>query len=103
MGGVVAWEIAQQLHADGQQVGLLALLETWPPTCAPRRPARVGPRGLAMLEFVVSRLRLYFETLWRLHGRQQLWYLHQRMAVVARRVAQHDLLGGNRPDSIYRS
>ena len=31
MGGVVAWEMARQLREAGQEVGLLALLETWPP------------------------------------------------------------------------
>jgi thioesterase domain-containing protein len=30
-GGLVAFEMAQQLHKEGHQVGLLALLETWVP------------------------------------------------------------------------
>src|SRR5205823_2243155 len=31
-GGVVAFEMAQQLHAQGQTVALLALLDSWAPT-----------------------------------------------------------------------
>jgi thioesterase domain-containing protein len=31
-GGVIAFEMAQQLHAAGQQVSLLALLDSWLPT-----------------------------------------------------------------------
>ncbi|MEZ4593251.1 MAG: SDR family NAD(P)-dependent oxidoreductase [Chloroflexota bacterium] len=37
MGGEVAYEMAQQLHAQGQQVGLLALLDTYNPEFARRR------------------------------------------------------------------
>ncbi len=42
MGGVVAYEMAQQLRAAGEHVGLLALLESWPPvtTLAPGAHAR---------------------------------------------------------------
>ena len=29
MGGTIAFEMAQQLHAEGQQVGLLALFDTY--------------------------------------------------------------------------
>ena len=31
IGGIVAWEMAQQLSAKGEKVALLAMLETWPP------------------------------------------------------------------------
>ncbi len=36
-GGVVAFEVARQLRAAGDQVGLVALIDTWAPTAA-RRP-----------------------------------------------------------------
>src|SRR5262249_24350348 len=54
MGGVVAYEMAQQLHAAGQQVGLLGLLETWPPGPASARQLRLRGRAPAVLGFVVN-------------------------------------------------
>jgi aspartate racemase len=36
MGGIVAFEMAQQLRSQGQQIGLLALMETWPPQAIER-------------------------------------------------------------------
>ena len=52
---------------------------------------------MAVLEFVMSRVRLSFEALGRLPGRQRFRYLHQRMTVLAESVVQRDLLRGNRP------
>lgn len=36
MGGVVAFEMAQQLRSSGHEVALLALMETWPPEAIER-------------------------------------------------------------------
>jgi amino acid adenylation domain-containing protein len=102
MGGVVVWEMAQQLLASGQTIGLLALLETWPPARASSRPVSLGPRGLAVLDFSVSRVRHYFQMLRGLHGHDRLEYLYRRIAEVANRLARGDVLGGNRPDFYLR-
>jgi thioesterase domain-containing protein/acyl carrier protein len=75
MGGVVAWEMAQQLHRAGEKVGLLALLETWPPPLAAPRRLMHFLRPPAMLQFAAGRLHLYRETLARLTGRERLRYL----------------------------
>src|SRR5439155_5375056 len=72
MGGVVAYEMAQQLHAAGQQVGLLGLLETWPPGPASVRQLRLRGRVPAVLGFVANHLRLSLEMLAPLRGRGQL-------------------------------
>jgi amino acid adenylation domain-containing protein len=100
MGGVVTWEMAQQLRGAGQEVGLLALLETWPPMpgagASWSMPPR--PRGRAILEFTTGRLRLHLETLRRLRGRERLRYLRQRAMLLADRLFRRDILGGNRPE-----
>jgi aspartate racemase len=101
MGGVVAWEIAQQLRAAGQEVGLLALLDTWPPTpgSSPRMP--LGPRGAALLEFVTGRVRLSLQGLRQARGRDRVHYLRERMATLATRVLRRDLLRANRSELDY--
>ena len=68
MGGVVAYEMAQQLSAAGQRVGLLALLEPRPPADGPRREFR-PPRMRSVARLFGSRLRLYARTFARLRGR----------------------------------
>jgi thioesterase domain-containing protein len=52
MGGLVAWEIARQLRDAGQEVGLLALVETWPPEEAASNALRSARRAPALLEFL---------------------------------------------------
>jgi aspartate racemase len=95
MGGVVAYEMAQQLRAAGQEVGLLILLETWPPVGTWGRLLRPGARLLTVLRLVQSRLRLYAETWARLDGRQRVKYLMGRMRMLGEMVAQRDMLRGD--------
>jgi thioesterase domain-containing protein/acyl carrier protein len=40
-GGLVAYEMAQQLHAQGQEVRMLGMLDTWQPSYHRRTPKRV--------------------------------------------------------------
>lgn len=97
MGGVVAYEMAQHLRAAGQEVGLLVLLETWPPMkMISARPMKIGQRMPAMVEFVVDRLRLYSDTLARLSFRVRLQYLLGRVKLFAKIIARRDLLQGAR-------
>ena len=79
MGGVVAYEIAQQLQEAGQEIGLLALLETWPPQAIPpsRRLSTLDTPGV--LGFAAGRLHLYIETLARLRGHERSRYLLGRL------------------------
>ena len=69
MGGIVVYEMAQQLRAAGQEIGLLVLLETWPPVGTWARILMPGARLLAASRLVRGRLRLYAETLARLDTR----------------------------------
>jgi len=92
MGGVVAWEIAQQLRGAGQPIGLLTLLETWPPEMAASPRQLLASRVPAVLGFVGSRLRLYRESLAGLRGRARWRYLLGRSKLFADLVRHGDPL-----------
>jgi thioesterase domain-containing protein len=98
MGGVVAYEMAQQLRTAGQEVGLLVMLETWPPVGTWGRLLRPGARLLTVLRLIRSRLRLYGETLTRLKGRQRIKFLLGRVRMVGQMVAQRDVFRGDRSE-----
>lgn len=91
MGGVVAYEMAQQLRAVGQEVGLLALLDTWAPEIASAHHARLEGHALAVMRFVTNRLHLYSETLARLRGRERVRYLLGRFKLLTNMLIQRDL------------
>jgi acyl transferase domain-containing protein/thioesterase domain-containing protein len=77
-GGLVAFEIAQQLHAMGEQVGLVGLLDTWHPTYFMRWPLRAKRwkeylrntfTGAHKVRYLGNLLRKKFwQTRYRLHG-----------------------------------
>jgi len=96
MGGVVAYEMAQQLRAERQKIGLLVLLETWPPQATSARRFRFRAHVPAVLGFAVDRLRLYLETLARLSGREQLRYLLGRLKLCTEIIVRRDLFRGAR-------
>lgn len=50
MGGLLAWEMAQQLKAQGEEVALLAMLDTFPPEVMPQiDPDRLHQHAIAKL------------------------------------------------------
>ena len=98
MGGVVAYEMAQQLRAAQQEIGLLILLETWPPVGTWGRLLRPGARLLTVLRLIRSRLRLYAQTLARLEGRQRMKFLLGRLRMLGQMVAQRDVFRGDRSE-----
>jgi thioesterase domain-containing protein/acyl carrier protein len=67
-GGLVAYEMAQQLHAQGEEVGLLGMLDTWQPSFMRGLP-KLGPLHLRILN--------------RLH----MVYLHTRKLKLASKIA----------------
>ncbi len=95
IGGVVAYEMAQQLRAAGQEVRLLVLLETWMPQTTAKRWRRPNVRALALLGMVLSRLRLYFHTLKRFNGPQRFDYALDRLKMVAEMIMRRDVLRGD--------
>jgi len=83
MGAVVVFEMAQQLHAAGEGVGLLVLLEPRPRNERVKRDFR-PPRVRAGLELIAGRARLYLQDLARLRGRERLEYLRKRLELLSR-------------------
>ena len=102
MGGIVAYEMAQQLRAAGHEVGLLILLETWLPVTTSERRLRPDVRTLAALHLIVSRLRLYVQTLARLRGRQRFDYLLERLKILGRWSPNAMCSGVTAASSIFR-
>ena len=98
MGGVVAYEMAQQLRAEGQQVGPLMLLETWPPGGASLSWWHPGARLLTALRLIRGRLELYFKELTRLDGPQRVRYLLGKLKMLKEMMAQRDVFRGDRSE-----
>jgi len=78
-GGLVAYEIAQQLHAAGLEVGLLGMLDTRQPDLMREKPRR-GPLHMRIL----WRLHLLYLRTHRRNGR--LRYLWQKLRERVQRV-----------------
>jgi len=92
MGGVVAYEMAQQLHAGGEKVRFLGLLETWPPEAASMLPLPRATRASVLLGFMAGRLRFHMEALRHLRGRERLRRLRRGLKVLVDIVAKRDVL-----------
>jgi thioesterase domain-containing protein len=74
-GGVVAFEVAQQLIALGQEVTLLVLFDTWDPRFQPER-------------LLPWRIHYQLEHMGELGFRQKLAYLAEKATVLRRRIAR---------------
>ena len=99
IGGVVAWEIAQQLLLEGQEVCFLAMLGL--PQQDSKARGGLGPRALAVRELMMGRLRLYGETFRRLRGPQRFEYLRQRISALSQLIRRGNWTRGNRAE-LYR-
>ena len=102
MGGIIAYEMAQQLVASGDEVPLLALIETWVPEAPKARLIRPGTRVLAMLRFAGDRFRLYREEMSRLGMRQRIAYVLYRMRMFAVMITRLDPFRGDRSEFVQR-
>jgi amino acid adenylation domain-containing protein len=83
-GGVVAFEMALQLRAHGEQVGLLALLDTFPLGYSELMP--LTERSRQELALFTRRVRLHWENLASLSGRQKLDYAARKLRTIRRRI-----------------
>lgn len=102
MGGIVAYEMAQQLHAAGQEVEVLMLLETWPPSATSRQGLQVGTRAFTTLRFIGGRLRQYSSKVANVPVRQRFRYLLEWLKMLGEMVVQRDLFRGDRSE-LYRN
>ena len=79
-GGVVAFEMAQQLYAQGQKVALLALLDVKSPNLLHIRPS-----------FAES-VRIHLSNLWQLEPEERLKYIRDRIEYRVGKVNYKDFL-----------
>jgi amino acid adenylation domain-containing protein len=96
MGGVIAYEMAQQLLAIGEQVALLTLIETWPP--AAHRALIIPiyfPPFLNVLVFVANRIRNHLRSLLNVNPAKWYDYLRRRWSLVKEIVREQDLYRGD--------
>jgi thioesterase domain-containing protein len=85
LGGVLAFEIAQQLHRQGRRVALLALLDTWPFGSAPW-----FFYGLAMVTYMPGRCLFHFRRLRKLPCRERLSYVSERWTALWNLIAERN-------------
>ena len=101
IGGVVAFEMAQQLHARGQQVALLTLMETWPPSSL-RVPRFTIPFCLRPPLFFLIGTVGHARRMLQRNPTQWLPYLREGVRVVREMVAYGDVYRGDRA-VLYRN
>lgn len=98
MGGIVAYEMAQQMRMAGEEVRLLVLLETWAPPGQARLRLQPSARARAALHIIASRCRLYVKTFADLRGRRRVEYLLDRLKMLRQMLAQRDVFRGDRSE-----
>jgi thioesterase domain-containing protein len=80
-GGVLAFEMAQQLHAQGERVALLALFDAYAPGSL-----RLSPRSVSFrdrLLYLVKKVRLHLHNLSLLRPKEQIDYIKGRIKRIA--------------------
>ena len=76
MSGWIAYEIAQQIRALGEEIELLLVVDAWAPGYW--RDMFVGRRFLAASNFYVSRIRLHASSLARMSVKDRFGFLKER-------------------------
>ncbi len=85
-GGLVAFEMAQQLHAQGQRVALLALFDTYGPGAKFLAGVTARQRKLGSLK---QRMELHFHNLRLLEPKDRLTYFSQRAGKIPKITKQN--------------
>jgi thioesterase domain-containing protein len=83
-GALIAFEMTQQLEAQGQHVALLAILDAWPDFTWESAFARTVNRPLFLLAHYVR----HIPSVWRMPRAEQRAVVRRKVAGVSRRVAQ---------------
>jgi len=83
-GGVVAWEMAQQLSAAGEPIGLLTLLDSYPLGYSELLP--ITERTRREIRFYSRRLKLHFSSLWHLTIQGKWEYVKKKARTLQRRL-----------------
>ncbi len=93
IGGLIAFELAQQLVTEGERVALLTLVETWSPSTH-RRIRQRSPLA-AVVGFVTGRVTRHMEHLRGRSFRDKLTYLRSKMHVVGQIATTGDVYRGD--------
>jgi thioesterase domain-containing protein len=93
VGGLVAFEIAQQLIASGEEPPLLALVETWHPTSVP--VVHNVPAVFRHLTFLVRGLGRHLSALLSRSPREAFRYLYDKSAIVKEMIRRRDIYRGD--------
>jgi amino acid adenylation domain-containing protein len=87
-GGTLAFEMAQQLHAQGQKVALLALCDTQSPTLQENHPSFVGS------------VLIHLSNLWQLEPKAKLHYLLDLLRSKLKKVTYREFLRSELSESV---
>ena len=89
VGGIVAFEMAQQLIASGEEPPLLALAETWHPSSIP--VIRGAPGALRPLIFLVRGLGRHLGIMLNLSPGEAVRHLRENVAIVKEMIRRRDI------------
>jgi amino acid adenylation domain-containing protein len=89
MGGLVAFEMAQQLVAQGEEAPLLVLVGTGHPSSIP--PIEAIPAALHPFIFLLRGLGRHFGAMLRLRPREAFRYFRRKSAIVKEMVYHRDI------------
>jgi thioesterase domain-containing protein len=92
MGGIVAYEMAQQLAARGEQTALLGLVDTWAPELIQTKSRRT--RQVAQLAFLAQGALRRLREMWKQPRGQRLSYLLRSGRILGEMVKQRDVYRG---------
>jgi aspartate racemase len=96
MGGVVAFEMARQLHAAGQEVRFLGLIDTWPPAKLPGRRSKTWANpALTPVHFILSRAALYLRTMALMTRRERMRFLAGKARMIKEMIVKRDPFRGD--------
>src|SRR5262249_29045874 len=100
-GALVAFEMAQQLEAQGETVGLLVLMD--PPRPVQSTARRMyyrakhrAERSFVLMRFIASRLALYARTFKKLSKDERRAWMREKLQIFGGMVAHRDLFRGDR-------
>jgi thioesterase domain-containing protein len=89
IGGLVAYEIAQRLAEEGEQVEHLVLVGTWPPYAIDKMMPSARPS--ARLAHFWSRLTGHLRAMWAQPAGERLAYLRRKSRMVATMIERRDV------------
>ncbi len=99
IGGIVAYEMAQQLAAQDEQVALLAMVETWSP--ATHRKGRHRSPIVARARFLAQGVARRFREFRKRSFREKIRYVREMFRVVAEIGSTGDVYRGDRLEQAH--